>query len=544
MKKLLTIFIFCLGTGFMNNVSSQYHLIVAADGSGHFTSISAAMAAAKDAQDNGGVEGRVRIFIRNGTYNEPVRFGTHSTGYGSTNPISIVGESKDGVIIQYDNYQGLMDNAHPDKKEGQDYYHGEQTCASMVINGEDFYGENFTVINTKDSICYTAGLYIAGRRQAYKNINIKGNRGTLYIRNGRAAFVMDSYLEGVQEMTASNGTVLLYNSTIKTKGSNVPIAYPEDNIYFDIPTAGDTLRYGHIFRSCTFTAPDTTTAGSIYLAQPQARESGAWFIDCKLGPHISPAGIKADNTVGNNLSSWFYEYNTKGLDGVTAFNFSQRPTNFKTMSQAYMTNYVYNNKIYNKMFKTNNLPNGEADALAADPDTFYWDPLLLAAPRAIPENVIKAGDNLTWDDINGAIGFVVYLDGAYAGMSETNVFPGATGSGTYTVCSVSESGAMSKPSGTASQQSYEDLIAVLNKGISNLPTSITAPKAANFTLVVTDGTIRFESETDCQIFNLSGQCIISKTAQTQLSLQSLPKGVYLVKTKDAKYGNNVTKVVL
>lgn len=533
MKKIFTIICFCMGIGLLSPVSAQYQLIVAADGSGHYTSISQAMLAAADAQTAGSVEGRVRIFIKNGVYNEPVRFGSHSTGHNATNPISLVGESRDGVIIQYGNFQGLMDNTYPDKKVDQDYWYGTAQCATMTINGEDFYGENFTVRNTKDtSSVYTTGLYIAGRRQAYKNIKVEANRGAVYIRNGRPAFIMDSNIDGVQEMTCSNGTAVIYNTTIKTRGYDMSYAIPEDNIYLDVLGVGDTLRYGHIFRNCEFTAADTVRAGAIYLAIPKAWHSAAMFLNCKLGAHINPVGIKTQTSKEiANTNSYFGEYRSVMSDGVTPADVSQRAANCHQMSDATVSNYVYNNNIYNKFN-------------AAGVTTLYYDPLQLAAPKAIPQNVTKSGSVLNWNDVVGAIGFVVYIDGAYAGMTETNSFTEATGAGTYTVCSVSESGAMSKPSGTASQQSYEDLIAVLNKGISNLPTSITAPKAANFTLVVTDGTICFESETDCQIFNLSGQCLMSKSAQTQLSLQTLQRGIYIIRTKDVKYGNNVTKVVL
>jgi len=533
MKKLFTILVFCLSLGWTSQVLAQYQLVVAADGSGNYTSINAAISAAVEAF-GGGFEGRVRIFVKNGVYNEKVMFGSHNTGK-TLMPVSIVGESRDGVIIQNGNYQTQIDNTYPDKKEGSDYYYGTAQCATMTINSEDFYGENFTIINTKDTTVYTTGLYIAGRRQAYKNIKVNARRGTLFIRNGRPAFVMDSYFEGNQEMTASNGTAVIYNSTFKIKGSNAPYSIPEDNIYYDVPVIGDTIRYGHIFRNCSLVAMDTTTAGTIFLATPKARESSAWFMNCKLGAHINPVGIKASSNTVANSRSYFGEYKSVMADGTTPADVSQRATNVRQMSDAYVSKYAFNNHIYNKMFGAN-----EAAAYAAKPDTVYWNPLKLVAPLGIPQNVAKSGSNLTWNVVEGAIGYVVYLDGAYAGMTDANSFSSASGSGTYTVCSVSESGSMSKPSGTATQQNYQDLVSILN----NIPVGIKSPNSTIFSLFIVDKSIRFETETDCKIFNLSGQCILSRIAQTEISLQSLPKGIYLVKTKDSKYGNNITKVVL
>lgn len=524
MKKLFTLVFLCLGMSWLHQASAQYQLVVAADGSGHYTTINEAMSAAVAALE-GGFEGRVRIFVKNGVYNEPARLGSHNTGY--TYPVSLVGESRDGVIIQCGNYKGLMDNTYPDKKEEYDYYYGNNQSATLTINSEDFYGENFTVINTKDSTVYAAGIYVAGRRQAYKNVSVKANRGAIIIRNGRPAFFMDSYVEGRQEMTASNGTVVFFNTTLHNKGVASQYAYPEDNVYFDVAAPGDTLRYGHIFRQCTFTAPDTTPDGSLFLAQPTAKESGAMFLDCKLSPKINPLGVKASANNLANISSWFYEYKNTMLDGTTPADVSGRAANVRQLSDTYLASYVYNNHIYGKFYKVEN-----------PTPLYYWDPLLLVAPAGIPQ-VTLDGTTLNWTAVPGAVGYVVYKDGAFAGMTEETTFAGSAG-GTYTVCSVSESGAMSKPSGTASQQTYTDLIALLNKNISN---NLQQPTAGTLSWAINDGVVTFTQPCDCQVYNLSGRLVMQTSATSAVSLQALSKGMYLLKTKNTIHGDGFIKVV-
>lgn len=524
MKKRVLLVFFCLGITWFYQASAQYHLIVAADGSGNYTTINAAMSAAV-AGFEGGFEGRVRIFVKNGVYNEPARLGSHNTGY--TYPVSLVGESRDGVIIQCGNYKGLLDNTYPDKKEAQDYYYGNNQSATLTINSEDFYGENFTVINTKDSTVYAAGIYVAGRRQAYKNVSVKANRGAIIIRNGRPAFFMDSYVEGRQEMTASNGTVVFFNTTLHNKGVTSPYAYPEDNLYLQIAAPGDTLRYGHIFRQCTFTAPDTTPDASLFLAQPTAKESGAMFLECKLSPKINPLGVKASTNNLANISSWFYEYKNTLLDGTTPADVSGRATNMRQLSDTYLSSYVFNNHIFSKFYKAE-----------VPTPTYYWDPLLLVAPTGIPQ-VTQAGTTLSWTAVPGAVGYVVYKDGAFAGMTEEVTFEGTAG-GTYTVSSVSESGAMSKPSGTASQLTYTDLIALLNKNISN---DLAQTPSHNTAWAVKDGVVTFAQPCDCAVYNLSGRQVMRVTATSEVSLQALPKGLYLLKTTSRSNGDGFIKVV-
>jgi pectinesterase len=537
MKKFITLFVLAIGLCSFFPVMAEedvpvYDLIVDKSGTGDYTTIQEAIDACV-AGFTGGLTDRFKIFVRNGIYQEPVRFGSHSSGKTGM-PISLIGESRDGVIIECDHYKNLIDNTYPDKQEGVDYYYGNAQSATMTINAEDFYGENFTIRNTKDTTTsvYTSGLYIAGRRQAYKNIKVEANRGALYIRNGRTVFIMDSYIEGSLDMTAANGTAVIYNTTFKSKGyGGMPYAYPEDNIYFDIPAINDTLRYGHIFRKCTFEALDTTTAGSLYLAMPMARESGAMFLNCKLGAHINPLGIKANSNVGANLSSWFYEYKNTGADGVTPVDISQRATNCKQLSDTYFETYINNNNIYGKFYKSADVP--------ARP-IYYFDPLQLCAPAGIPQNVEKIGSELSWDNVTDAEGYIIYLDGAYIGMTRSNTFI-ASETGEYTVCSVGKYGAMSKPSGTATQESYADLIAALNNNISN---AVVSPKTVAFSLVVKDKIIYFDNETDCQVYDLYGRCLINKATQKELSLQSMQKGVYLVKTTDAIFGSRLSKIVI
>lgn len=464
----------------------------------------------------GGLEERVRIFVKNGLYNEPPRFGTHSTEYKYS--ISLIGESRDGVVIQYGNYKGLQDDSHPDFKPGSSgYWYGNNQAATMTINTEDFYGENFTVVNTKDTNVYAPALYIAGRRQAYKNVSVKGHRGTVIIRNGRPAFFMDSYVEGTQEITASNGTVLFYHSTLYNKGENSPYAYPEDNIYNHVAAPGDTLRYGHIFRDCTFEAPESTPDGSLFLAQPTAKESGAMFINCKLTPKINPQAIKphASNVLANQ-TSWFYEYKNTRLDGTTPFDFTGRADNLRTLTDAYLNDYVYNNYIYGKFY----------DASKGGP-TYYWDPLMLAAPCDIPQ-VTKNGAELSWNPVPGAVGYVIYKDGAYDGMTVETSYV-ATGDGTYTVCSVSESGAMSKPSGSDGQLSYSDLAALLNNNISNGLQQTPSPA---MTWAVNNGIVTFAQPCDVEVYNLAGRLVLNARATSEVSLQAMPRGMYLLKTSE------------
>ncbi|MFA6581024.1 MAG: pectinesterase family protein, partial [Paludibacter sp.] len=130
-----------------------FRCIVAADGSGTYTTVQSAIDACPEGQQS-------LVFIKNGIYNEQVSLGSKTTA--STKKISLIGESAMGVIITHS--QSRASSGSPTF---------EDIC-TVKLYANDFYAENITIQNTAGNTGMAEALYTAGDRQTFKNCRILG----------------------------------------------------------------------------------------------------------------------------------------------------------------------------------------------------------------------------------------------------------------------------------------------------------------------------------------------------------------------------------
>ncbi|WP_426062223.1 pectinesterase family protein, partial [Hymenobacter sp. B1770] len=100
-------------------------LTVALDGSGDYRTIQDAVLAVRDF-----MQVPATIFIKNGTYREKLLVPSQKTH------ITLVGESREGVVITYGDYSGDAGK------------HCTYTSATVRVQGNDFTAENLTVENS------------------------------------------------------------------------------------------------------------------------------------------------------------------------------------------------------------------------------------------------------------------------------------------------------------------------------------------------------------------------------------------------------------
>ncbi|HXS69205.1 MAG TPA: pectinesterase family protein [Candidatus Polarisedimenticolia bacterium] len=164
--------VFALGhTGFAA-ASPKPLITVAADGSGDFKTIQAAL----DAIPKTNAE-RVVVFIKNGVYHEKVRV--------DASFVTLRGESRTGTQVEF---------AQPD----EDFIKSPDAIGRAVVNisgANDFVLENITVENTADVIGpHAMVIYSTGDRGVVRNCNVwshgadtvsfwLGDRGRSYLEN-------------------------------------------------------------------------------------------------------------------------------------------------------------------------------------------------------------------------------------------------------------------------------------------------------------------------------------------------------------------------
>lgn len=263
-------------------------MIVAADGSGQFTSVQDAI----DAVPANNQE-RVQIFIRDGVYKEKLTVPNNKPF------ISLIGESSAGTILTYD------DCASTIGLNGSNL--GTTGSTSFAAKANDFTAENLTFENSAGK---NAGQAVAirttGDRMVFKNVRFLGYQDTLYVTQGRQYFV-NCYVYGDVDFIFGNATAVFENCDIVSspKGGYVTAASNDEGAEF-----------GYVFLNSRFTSE--AAPNSHYLGRPWRPYAHVAIINCWIDDHIRPVGWHNWNNSSNEQTAQYYEYKNCGPGSDTS----------------------------------------------------------------------------------------------------------------------------------------------------------------------------------------------------------------------------------
>ena len=236
-------------------------LTVAADGSGDFKTVQAAVDAA--------AAGGAVIHIGPGLYREKLviaKTGIQLRGTGSD-------ASK--VILSYDDSAGTAG--------------GTTKSASVTVSGDDFYAENLTIENTFSRTrqltqegSQAVALKIAGDRSVLRNVRFLGFQDTLYA-NGKPArqYFADCYIEGNVDFIFGDARAFFENCEIHSKAHSVVMITAQSKLHAEEQS-------GYVFDHCRLTADPG--AKVVYLGRPWRAFAVVVFMNTEMGPWIAPAG--------------------------------------------------------------------------------------------------------------------------------------------------------------------------------------------------------------------------------------------------------------
>ena len=124
------------------------------------------------------------------------------------------------------------------------------------------------------------------------------------LRDGRYCrqYFKDCLIEGTVDFIFGCGEALFENCEIRS-------VYDVRNVgYAAAPSHPLEQTEGFRFRNCAFTAEDSVTPGTIYLARPWRDYGLCAFENCSYGPHISILGFDKWNDTDRDRTARFYEY--------------------------------------------------------------------------------------------------------------------------------------------------------------------------------------------------------------------------------------------
>ncbi|OME06346.1 hypothetical protein BSK64_11930 [Paenibacillus odorifer] len=278
-------------------------IVVAKDGTGDYTTVTDAL----NSIPTGNSTRRV-IYIQDGIYHEKV-------AVPNSKPlVSLVGESRDGTILTYDDYanSGI----------------GTGNSHTLLVSASDFTAENMTIRNTsfeRGNVGPAVALNVTGDRAIFTNVYLAGFQDTLYANGGRQYFNR-CIIEGDVDWIFGNAAAYFYDSEIKFVGGF--------GGHMTAASTDEKAEFGYVFMNSRLTRGTSSlkesvthdpwrpewdidtklaaTNGSLDLGRPWRANANVKYINTWMDAHIKAVGWDNWGNPSNESTARYGEYNSSG----------------------------------------------------------------------------------------------------------------------------------------------------------------------------------------------------------------------------------------
>lgn len=391
-----------------------YDAIVAADGSGDYTSVQAAIDAAP--------EGRINpwlIFVKNGNYKEHIDIPAKKPF------IHIIGQDRDKAVILDDKLCGGDNAVHV------------SVGATVVINANDCLFENITLENSwgheKQAGPQALALNTSGDRAIFNNVAMLSYQDTWITSSNSKyrAYVRNSLIEGAVDFIYNSGDIYVDNTTLYINRKS--------GGYIVAPSHATDVAWGYVFNNCKITAPGNPTETDVWLGRPWHNFPKTVYLNTRAEVTIPAAGWY--ETMGGLPVLWA-DWNTTDINGNPVDLSQRRHTYYRTEN---------GEKIYGEA--KNFLTDEEAAEYTVEnvlSGSDNWNPVLKTEECAAPV-VTFADGNFSWEAVPYAICYVVTDGENVVKITTDTAVDGLDASKEYFVQAVNENGGLSaKTSSTKS----------------------------------------------------------------------------------------------
>ena len=277
-KFLLPVLICCVSA-----LSAQKKITVAADGSGDFKTVQAALDAVPLHNKK-----PITIYIKNGVYKEKLHLDS------SKNFVTLTGEDKFNTILTYDDHTG--------KTSPKGFVIDTRTSWSFKINADNFTAFNITFQNDAG---FTAGQAVAvesdGDKAVFKNCRFIGNQDILFTNNEKSRqYYKNCYIEGTTDFIFGSSTVWFEQCHIHSK----------KNSHVTAASTPQEKEFGYVFNDCVLTGD--TSLHNVSLGRPWRPYASVVYIRCFIGAHIKAEGWANWNNTDSYKTARYAEYKSYG----------------------------------------------------------------------------------------------------------------------------------------------------------------------------------------------------------------------------------------
>ena len=269
-------------------------IVVSKDGRGDFTTIQQAVNSVEE-----GKTMRTKIIVKPGTYREKI------TIPATKSAISLIGENAENTILVYGDF------ASKQNEEGKNI--GTTGSSSIFIFSDDFSAKNITFQNDAGPVGQAVAVLTTGDRLSFENCRFLGFQDTLYTKGTQdnpdkskpsRNYFKNCYIEGTTDYIFGAGTAVFENCTIYSK---------KNASYVTAASTPEGSEFGYVFINCKITGD--ADSNSVYLGRPWRPFARTVYMNCAIDSTIKPEGWHNWGKADAEQTTFYGEYNSKGIGG-------------------------------------------------------------------------------------------------------------------------------------------------------------------------------------------------------------------------------------
>lgn len=257
-------------------------VVVAADGTGKFTSLQEAISAAP--MRTGRDDPRWVILVKAGTYHERI-YVQRERGN-----IAVIGEDAATTVITYDLNANLLG---PDGKAI-----GTFRTPTVQIDGDGMVWENITIANSAGPVGQALALRVDGDRVVFRNCRLLGWQDTLLVNRGRQYFT-DCYIEGHVDFIFGAATAYFERCHI----------YCLKDGFITAASTPEGQPGGFVFSDCRITGADGVKS---YLGRPWRNFAKTIFLRTEMSGVVRAEGWQNWNKPDAEKTTFYAEFGNTG----------------------------------------------------------------------------------------------------------------------------------------------------------------------------------------------------------------------------------------
>jgi len=267
-----------------SHAAQKPNAVVAADGSGDFKTIQAAI---DKSPQTASTQNQWTIFVKSGTYNEVVYIQREKRG------LRLVGENAATTVITH-NLSGRMQG--PDGKEI-----GTFRTSTLQLDADDFTAENITFENSAGRVGQALAIRVDGDRAVFRGCSFLGYQDTILTNRGRQYFE-NCHIAGATDFIFGGATAWFEKCDILCVG----------NGYITAASTPQEQPHGYVFSHCRVSADASKPDILVYLGRPWRPFAATAFLNCDLGACVRPAGWHNWNDPSREKTVRYAEFGSTG----------------------------------------------------------------------------------------------------------------------------------------------------------------------------------------------------------------------------------------